>query len=195
MSAAPRISSSASSRYAKALIELAEERKILKEVEADLAAMQTMVQNSPELAHVIVSPLVNRNQQKTALFAIADKAKFQEITKNFLGVLVENRRISALLTIIEAVGKELSVRRGEMTVQVETVEALGVKQAETLQDIIAKKVGRDVVLKTKTDPSLLGGMVVTIGSQMIDGSVRRKLERLRLAMTKGDVAESLKEVG
>ena len=184
MTSAVKVSSAVSSRYAAALMDLAETSKVLDKVEADLADLKAMVAGSSDLSLLIGSPLVSRVQQESALSALADKAKFQTLTKNFLGVLTQNRRLYALGAIIEAFRAALSRRRGEVSVSVETAQALKAAQVKSLQSAISKGIGSDVTLDEKVNPDILGGMIVTVGSHMIDDSVARKLDRLKAAMNK-----------
>lgn len=184
MTSAPQVSSIISARYAASLIDLAEESKISDKVEQDLESLQSMLAASSELVSAIRSPLIDREQQSAALGEIAARAQFQTLTRNFLGVLVQNRRLYALESILRATRAEFSRRRGEQTASVTTAAALTPEQTKVLQDAISKAVGSGVFLESKVDPEILGGMIVTVGSRMIDDSVRRKLERLRSAMTR-----------
>ena len=184
MTSATKASSTVSARYAVALIDLAQAAKTLDKVEQDLAALKTMIESSPDLSLVIRSPRISRVKSEQALMAIADKAKFNDLTRNFIGVLCQNRRLNALSAIIDAFYVELSRRRGEVTVNVQTAQDMTEKQLKALQDAIAKGIGADVSIKASVEPSIMGGMIVTVGSQMIDDSVARKLERLKAAMSK-----------
>lgn len=143
-----------------------------------------MVGASDDLALLIRSPLVNAAKRDGALRALADKAKFQDITKNFLSVLSKNGRLSALGSIIDAFFRGLSKRRGEISVNVQVAQDMSEKQKKELQAAISKSVGAEVAMNLKVEPSILGGMIVTVGSQMIDDSVARKLERMKVAMAK-----------
>lgn len=194
MTSAPQVSSIISNRYAASLIDLAEEENITDKVEQDLQSLQNMLSDSPDLAAMVRSPLINREQQINALNALADRAGFQKLTRNFLGVLVGNRRIYALEEILKAARNEFSARRGEKTASVTTASVLSPEQTRALQDAIAKAVGAGVMLEARVDPEILGGMIVTIGSQMIDDSVRRKLERLRSRMTRQSNQNSVSNV-
>ena len=184
MTSATKASSTVSRRYAVALIDLAESANSLDKVENDMASLKAMIAGSADLLHLIRSPLVDRVQAEQALMTIADKAKFQQLTKNFLGTLCRNRRLNALEAIITAFYVETSRRRGEVTVNVQTAQSMSEKQLKTLQDAIAKGIGAEVSIKATVEPSIMGGMIVTVGSQMIDDSVARKLERLKAAMSK-----------
>lgn len=184
MTSAAKPSSAVAGRYARALIDLATEGQALERVESDLAALQSMINNSPELALLIRSPLVNRMKCKAGLMEIAARAKFHALTSNFLGVLCENRRLPALEAIIAAFGAELSRRRGEIAVNVQTAQDMSPAQLKSLEQAIAKGLEKDVSVRASVKPSILGGMIVTVGSQMIDDSVARKLERLKAAMSR-----------
>lgn len=196
MSSAGKVSSTVSSRYASAFLDLAEQAKILDKVEKDLLQLKDMIGSSDALGALIRSPLIARGQQESAIQKIAEKAKFQKLTCNFLGLLAQNRRLYALPAIIRAVSKEISRRRGELMVTVETAQILTAAQTKALQTAVAKAVGQNVMLETKVNPEIMGGMIVTAGSFMIDDSVRRKLARLRGAMTGGANQNlNLKDVG
>ncbi|MGB4106456.1 MAG: F0F1 ATP synthase subunit delta [Alphaproteobacteria bacterium] len=196
MSAA-KASHAVTSRYALALIELAHESNKIQQVERDLGELTAMIGASRDLASVIHSPSISRDQQHNAIQAVAEKARFDSLTRNFLGVLVKNRRLGAVAGIIEAFRAELSRRRGEVAVEVQTAQDMTASQMEALQRAIAKSLGREVNLKAKVEPSILGGLIVTIGSKMIDDSVARKLERLKAAMSRqsNQNTQTIKEVG
>jgi F-type H+-transporting ATPase subunit delta len=192
-----KASHAVTSRYALALIELAQESNKIQQVERDLNELASMIVASADLATVISSPSLSSDQQFKAIMAIADKAKFEGLTRNFLGVLVKNRRLGVIQGITDAFRTELSRRRGEVAVEVQTAQDMSASQFEALQRAIAKGLGRDVALKAKVEPSILGGMIVTIGSKMIDDSVARKLERLKAAMSRqsNQNIQTVKEVG
>jgi F-type H+-transporting ATPase subunit delta len=179
---ATKISHAVTSRYALALIELAQESNKVEKVEKDLSDLSAMITGSPDLALAISSPSLSRDKQAAAVSALADKAKFDALTKNFLGVLVNNRRLGAVQAIIEAVKAELSKRRGEVAVDVQTAQPMTATQMEALQRAISKSLGREVAMKARVEPGILGGLIVTVGSQMVDDSVLRKLQRLKAAM-------------
>ena len=192
-----KASHAVTSRYALALIELAQESNRIQQVERDLNELGAMIAASADLTTVISSPSLSRDQQAKAIMAIADKAKFDGLTRNFLGVLVKNRRLGAVQGISEAFRTELSRRRGEVAVEVQTAQDMSASQLESLQRAIAKGLGRDVALKAKVEPSILGGMIVTIGSKMIDDSGARKHERQKAARSRqsNQNSQTVKEVG
>ena len=184
MTTAPHASSIVATRYATALIDLAEGEKALEKIEKDLKALGGMIESSQDLQSAIRSPLIGREQQGGAMTALAQKAGFQALTQNFLGVLVQNGRLYALEAVLRAAGAEFSKRRGEISAQVQTASDLSEAQKKDLQSAISKALGSDVSLEVTVDPDILGGMIVTLGSRMIDDSVSRKLARLRAAMSK-----------
>jgi F-type H+-transporting ATPase subunit delta len=189
-----------SRRYAASLIDMAEsEPKTLKAVESDIADIVSMIENSGDLRMMLKSPIIGRKDQKSAMDAIGKKAKFNTLTANFINVLIENGRLDDLDNIANAFRFELSKRRGEVNAHVQTAAALNAKQTKALQDAISKTVGADVMLETSVDPEVLGGMILTLGSQRIDDSVASKLERLRQNMSKSSNQNTntatLKEVG
>ncbi len=175
-------SSVVATRYVRALIDLAHESKVLDKVEKDFADLAAMTEASTDLQYLIRSPLIVGEQQIAAVEALADKAKLQDLTKNFLRVLARNRRLSILESAFTAFREELSKRRGELAVTVQTAQDLSAKQLSSLQSVLKKQTGADVAINALVQPEILGGMIVTIGSHMIDDSVARKLDRLRHAM-------------
>lgn len=182
MSSSNQASSAVGQRYANALIELADEGKKLDKVEKDIQDLAAMIAGSEDLQNTIRSPLYADEALGKAMDALATKAKFQDITKNFLGVLVANRRLAALASVIAAFNTALDTRRGAITVNVDVAQDMSAKQLKDLQTSLSKAIGKDVAVKANVKPDILGGMVVTVGSTMIDDSVRRKLERLKVSM-------------
>ncbi|MCD8520459.1 MAG: F0F1 ATP synthase subunit delta [Alphaproteobacteria bacterium] len=185
MSASRETSQIVSLRYAKALIDLAEDSKSLKAVESDMNELDNMLAESADLRAMIASPVISRKDQQAVMEAIAKKAKFDKLTINFLKTLAENRRLYALKKMIEAVRLDLSKRRGEVKASVTVAQDLTAAQRKELEATLSKSVGADVSVDVKVEPTILGGMIVTMGSQMIDDSVARKLEKLRIVMESG----------
>ncbi|MFP4313276.1 MAG: F0F1 ATP synthase subunit delta [Alphaproteobacteria bacterium] len=182
MSAASRVSSVVTSRYANALLELAEENKAVDKIEGDMKDLLGMLQDSPDLEELVTNPRIGKSNQQGAIEALAKKAKFHKLTTNFLYVLIENRRLNILGVLAQAVLQEMAVRRGEKTAQVRVAQDLTDKQIKELEASLSKASGSPVTLDIEVDPSLLGGMVVTMDSRMVDDSVAGKLARLKLAM-------------
>ena len=185
-------------RYATALIETAEQAKTLDSVEKNIETLAAMLNGSDDLKNLISSPVFSREQQQAALVALGQTAGFDRLTQNFLGVLSQNRRLYSLNAIIKAFRGELSKRRGEVKASVRSAFPLTAEQERTLQDSLKKSLGFNVHLDLSVDRSLLGGMIVTVGSRMIDDSVKSKLERLKQAMQSQSQANQntyMKEVG
>lgn len=170
-------------RYASAFVDSAIESKKADAIEKDLQEFANMIAGSSDLQKFIQSPLISRKDQQEAVMALAKKAKFQDITGNFLALLAQNRRLSMIDGIINAVRSDLSNRRGEVAAQVQTAFKLSAAQEKALQEALTKAVGKTVSVHVEVQEDLIGGMVVTVGSQMIDDSIKRKLERLKIAMT------------
>lgn len=182
MSAASRVSSVVTSRYANALLELAEESKAVPKIESDIKDLEAMLSSSADLSELVENPRISKTKQREAMEAIAAKAKFQKLTMNFLNVLIENRRLNIVHAVAKAVLQELSKRRGEKTAHVRVAQDLSAKQIKDLEDSLSKASGNPVTLEVEVDPSILGGMVVTMDSRMVDDSVAGKLERLKKMM-------------
>lgn len=180
--ASKQTSGAAALRYATALVEIASDSNKIDAVEQDLNDLESMVEASNDLQILIKSPLVSRQQQQEAIQAVATKAKFQDITVNFLSLLAQNRRLSMLPSIMNAIRISISKIRGEISAHVATAFKLTPAQEKALQESLAKAVGQAVAVKVDVQEDLIGGMVVTVGSKIIDDSVKRKLERLKIAM-------------
>jgi F-type H+-transporting ATPase subunit delta len=175
---------------------MAADQGVVQQVEKDMAELTGMLAQSADLQTMIRNPLTGRKTQETAILALARQAKFNDLTVRFLGVVAQNGRLGALEGIVKAFGNELRKRRGEVQAQVQTAYALTPAQTKELQDQIAKAMGTNVTLDVSVNPELLGGMTVTVGSRMIDDSVRSKLQRLQRAMTTGsNQNQHIKEVG
>jgi F-type H+-transporting ATPase subunit delta len=182
VTSATKASYALASRYAVALIDLAQDSGNTDQVERDLTELSNMIRDSKDLSLLIRSPSLTRKAQSDALLALADKAGFNKLTKNLFSVLVQNRRLNTLRTIIDAFNEELAKRRGEITVDVQTAQDMSPAQLKSLQESLSKGMGREVSIRAKVEPAIMGGMIVTVGSKMIDDSVRHKLERLKQSM-------------
>lgn len=175
---------------------MAADNKAVEAVEKDMGALATMLAGSQDLRALIGNPLTGRKKQEAAVLAVAQKAGFNDLTVRFLGVLAQNGRLNALAGIIKAFGNELRKRRGEVQATVQTAFALTPAQTKALQEQLSKAMGTNVTLDVSVNKELLGGMTVTVGSRMIDDSVRSKLDRLQRAMTSGsNQNHHIKEVG
>lgn len=170
-------------RYAAALIDMADGSQSIEKIEKDIDALGVMLAESDDLRTLVENPLFNRVQQASAIDALAKAAQFSELTTRFLGVLATNRRLPMLEAVIRAVKAELNKRRGGVEARVQTAFALSDSQAQALQKSLSDAMGSPVSLNTEVNKDLLGGMVVTVGSRMVDDSVRRKLERLKRTLS------------
>src|SRR5690349_5510453 len=169
-------------RYGAALFDLADERKELDAVAGDLQSLRAMLRDSAEFRRLIRSPVVTREAQGKALEAIAAEAKLSPLVCNFLGVLAQNRRLFVLPEIVTSFLSQLAERRGEVTAAVVAAQDLTPAQRAAVDEQLRKAVGRKVAIDLQVDPSLLGGLVVKVGSRMSDASLKSKLHRLQLAM-------------
>ena len=169
-------------RYAAALFELADEHRTLDEVASDLRELRTMLAASGDLLRLIRSPVLSREQQGKAIGVIAERSGLNPLVRNFLAVVAANRRLFAIRAMIEAFLAQLAARRGEVTAQVTVAQALSERQREALNEQLRRSIGSRVSVDVQIDPVLIGGIVVRLGSRMVDASIRSKLQRLQLAM-------------
>ncbi len=171
-----------SGRYATALFDLAVEHKSLDAVLASLETLSGALGRSEDLKALIGSPMVSRGAAAAAIKGLASAMELDSLTSNFLGVLANNRRLSALPTIIRDVRALAAARRGEITAQVTSAHALTKTQQTALAKKLKAGLGRDVTLDITQDPAILGGLIVRIGSRMIDSSLRTRLDQLGQAL-------------
>ncbi|MBO6521648.1 MAG: F0F1 ATP synthase subunit delta [Rhodospirillales bacterium] len=169
-------------RYATALFELAEYDKQLDEVAGDLQQLGAMIDDSEDLSRLIKSPVMSRDDQVKAMDAISDAAGFSTLTKNFVGVVAENRRLFALAGMIKAYQTLLATSRGEVSAEVVSAKALSDNQVAAIESALKEAIGSKVQVEQRVDETLLGGLVVRVGSRMIDNSLKTKLQKMRLAM-------------
>ena len=169
-------------RYALALLNLADEKRQLDEVAEDLRGLKGIIAKSEDLRRLIRSPLFTRAQQGQAMAAILDRAGVGETTRRFVLLVAQNRRLFALGRMIDAYLAELARRRGEVTAQVTSAAQLTDAQYGALVETLRAEVGAKVKVDVRVDPGLIGGLIVRVGSRMIDNSLRSKLQRLQLAM-------------
>ena len=176
------IQASLSGRYALALFELANEQKKLEAVGRDLAAVSQALAESDAFKALTTSPLVGRDEAVKAVEAAAGAMQLDTITGNFLGVLAKNRRLGQLPGVIRAFNTLSARHRGELTAEIVSAHTLDDDQVEALKQKLRTRMGRDIAVDLNVDPAILGGLVVKIESQMIDGSIRTKLNNLAQAM-------------
>jgi F-type H+-transporting ATPase subunit delta len=176
------IQASLAGRYATALFELARDEKQIESVGQSLATLRQGLTESADLKELTTSPLLGRDQATRGILAAAGSMGLDPVTTNFLGVLGQNRRLAQLPQIIRAFNMLAAAHRGETTAEVTSAHPLSDDQVQALRQNLRSRIGRDVAVDLSVDPAILGGLVVKIGSQMIDGSIRTKLNNLALAM-------------
>jgi F-type H+-transporting ATPase subunit delta len=176
------IQASLAGRYAMALFELARDERQLDAVGASLAALRRVLAESSDLRALVASPLVNREESLRTIDATAAAMNLDPITRNFLGVLARNRRLAQLGSVIRAFDMLAAGHRGEVTAEVVSAHPLSDDQVAALKANLKARTGRDIAVDLAVDPSILGGLVVKVGSRMIDGSIRTKLDTLAHAM-------------
>ncbi|HWV80589.1 MAG TPA: F0F1 ATP synthase subunit delta [Hyphomicrobiaceae bacterium] len=169
-------------RYASALFDLAEEANQVRQVEKDLISLQSLLNESADLKRMVRSPVFSSDEQGRAIAAVAEKAGLAPLVVNFLKVLARNRRLFALNEMIRTFLALAARQRGEVNAEVATAHPLTDEQLATLKETLRASAGKDVQLITKVDPTLLGGLIVKMGSRMIDSSIRTKLTSLKTAM-------------
>ena len=169
-------------RYAQALFELAKDEGALKALEADAEALQAALAASPELAEMIASPVVARAEQTSAMVAVAAKMGLSTLTTNTLALMGANRRLFVVSQLVADLQARIAVEKGEVTADVTSATKLSAAQAKKLAETLKAKVGKTVKLNTTVDESLIGGLIVKLGSTMIDTSIKAKLAGLQNAM-------------
>lgn len=169
-------------RYALALFELADSKQQLDSVAAELRELQAVIDESADLRRLITSPVIPRADQAKAIGAVLERAGASDLTARFVQVVAQNRRLFALPQMIRGYLAELRRRRGEVTAEVTAARELTQAQHDALTESLRKVAGGKVQVDLKVDPSLLGGLVVRVGSRMIDSSLRTKLQKLQFAM-------------
>ena len=173
-------SQSLAGRYASALYELADKDRVLDAVAEDLVKFRQLMVESEDLNRLIRSPVIS--DQNNGLMAILENAKAKPLTKKFIGAVVMNRRIFVVADIIDVFMSELAERRGEIKATVVSAVELSAKQLKDLTGSLNKALGQKVSIDLTVDTSLIGGLIVRVGSRMIDSSIRSKLQRLQIAM-------------
>lgn len=169
-------------RYAAALFELASEEKAVDSVGADLASLQTMLKDSADLQRLVRSPVFAKEAQQAALEALAKKAGISGLAANFVQLLARNRRLPALEGAIQAYQSLAAEAKGELIADVVSAEKLSAQQLKDLKAALKASTGSDVQLNTRVDKSILGGLIVKVGSKMMDNSLKTKLQNLKIAM-------------
>ncbi len=176
------IVSGVAGRYANALFELALEAKALEQVEADLTRFGEALDVVGDMQRLVKSPVFSAEEQGRALAAILDELKIEGLTKNFLLLVSKNRRLFAAPDMIRGFRAMLATHRGETSATVTAASKLTEAQVTALKQALKAALGKDVMLDQIVDPSLIGGLMVKVGSRMIDTSLRTKLTSLKHAM-------------
>ncbi len=176
------IQASLAGRYALALFELARDEDKLDEVTASLAALKRAIDESDDFRTLVTSPLIGRKDSAQSIAALAESMRLDPLTRKFMGVLAQNRRLSQIGAIVRAFNSLAARHRGEITAEVTSAHPLDAGQADALKANLRARYGTDIAVESRVDPAILGGLVVKVGSQMIDGSIRTKLNTLAQAM-------------
>ncbi|HEY5723915.1 MAG TPA: F0F1 ATP synthase subunit delta [Allosphingosinicella sp.] len=176
------IQASLAGRYATALFELARDERQLEAVGKSLDSLKRALAESADLRGLTTSPLTSRDEALRTVSAVAGSMKLDPITTKFLGVLAQNRRLAKLPEIVRAFGLLAAAHRGETSAEVISARPLDDDQVAAIRSKLKSRLGRDVAVDLSVDPAILGGLVVKVGSQMIDGSIRTKLDTLAQAM-------------
>nr|WP_232237108.1 F0F1 ATP synthase subunit delta [Thiosulfatihalobacter marinus] len=176
------ISSGIAKRYAAAVFEIAQENKSLAKLESGLDDLSAAIAESADLRTLITSPLISREEQGKAIAGVADKMGLQPVLKNALGLMAGKRRLFVLPQLIDQLRAMIAEDKGEVTAEVVTAKALTKTQSDKLAKTLAERVGKTVKINATVDDALVGGLVVKVGSKMIDTSIRSKLASLQNAM-------------
>jgi len=169
-------------RYALALFELAQEAKAVDAVSGDLSGLARALQTSPDLARLVKSPVFSAEDQAKALKAVLEKMGANALTTKFVLLLAKKRRLATLAGAIKSFESQVAKSRGETEAEVTSARVLANGEIDELKSVLKSRLGKEPRLHTKVDPSLLGGLVVKVGSRLFDSSIRSKLQRLQLAM-------------
>jgi len=169
-------------RYATALFELARDEKAVDAVVSDLDKFDAMIAGNPDLDRLVRSPVFTADQQAKALDAILAKAGISGIAAKFLNVVASNRRLFAVRDMLRGFRALVARFKGEMTADVTVAEPLSDAHRNALKDALKSVTCKDVGLNVKVDPAIIGGLVVKLGSRMIDSSLRTKLNSIKFAM-------------
>lgn len=167
-------------RYAKALFALAKAKKSFEVIESDLKAFQEILEGSKELQQALFGPLLSRKKQADIVEAVLKKAKADTLTVQFFAVVAANRRLDCTREIAKAFAALLREERGELAAEVVSAVALKAAQVKSLEASLKSSLGKKVEVSVSVDEKLLGGLVIKLGSTMLDGSLANKLERLRV---------------
>ncbi|WP_299610690.1 F0F1 ATP synthase subunit delta [uncultured Tateyamaria sp.] len=182
MSEPASISTGIAARYATAVFELAKEGKAVKKLEGDIDTLTSAMADSGDFNALIHSPVYSRDEQAAAITAISKKAGLTDLMSNTLTLMAEKRRLFVLPQLVKALRDVIAEDKGEVTAEVTTAKALTKTQSDKLAKTLKARMGKDVTINATVDESLIGGLIVKVGSKMIDTSIRSKLASLQNAM-------------
>ena len=169
-------------RYAQALFDLADESGALEAVRADLKSLRAAWNDSADLRRMAASPVIAAEDQRKGLTAIADKAKFNGVTKNFLGLLAQNGRARDLTAVIAGFDLLYARKTGVIAAEVVSAQALTAAQTKSIQTALQTALGKAPEMTARVDPSILGGLKIKVGSKLFDASLRTKLDQMKFAL-------------
>ena len=169
-------------RYATALFDLAEDQNQLDAVADDLLQLNSMLDDSEDLRSLVRSPVISRDDQQKGLGAVLEKMEAKDLTKKFVGYVAANRRAFALRAMIKGYLAALAERRGEVTAEVTSAKPLTKTRLTAIEKALKEAVGSKVAVTPTVNPDIIGGLIVKVGSRMVDSSVSTQLQKLKLAM-------------
>jgi len=164
------------------MFDLALERGQLDQLARELADLRSLMAESADLSRLVKSPIISRTEQGAAMAAIVKRAGMSDLVQNLVGLMAQNRRLHALESTLTAFQNLVAEHRGEVSAEVTSAIELKPAHLNAMKQALREIVGRDVALETTVDPSLIGGLIVKVGSRMVDSSLRTKLQNLELAM-------------
>ena len=182
MSEPASISTGIANRYASAVYEIAKEANDIKSVEADLQALSDVIADSGDFNRLIHSPVYSREEQGNAISALAAKMGLSRTMGNTLALMASKRRLFVVPQLIQALRSLIAEDKNEVTAEVVSAKALTKAQSDKLAMTLKSRVGKDVKIEASVDETLIGGLIVKVGSKMIDTSIRSKLSSLQNAM-------------
>lgn len=168
-----------SKRYAQAWLSAAKENSALAALGSDCMALQNAISASPEFVEFLKSPLIKKAEQQGVIDALCKKGKFNALTHQFLNVLVQNHRLKALPSILVATAQKMAEEAGEVQALVTSATPLDAANISEIATTLSRRLGKDVKVESAVNPDIIGGLVIRVGSTLIDDSVKTKLERLQ----------------
>lgn len=181
-------------RYATAFFELALEQSAADQIASDIKVLKELLASGGDFTAFLQNPVLGRSEQTKAIVAIAQHYKLSKLVEKFLGTLAARRRLNILGDVVNAVEKLISSHKGEATAEVIAAQALDQSQLSEIASSLKKSLGMDVHVDLKIDPAIMGGLIVKVGSKMIDSSVRTKLERLHRALKNNNALSDQKKM-